>query len=127
MSTVDKIDEAILELKTEVTQRGDSIAKLGEVQAGSPEAKAAWHLNQAKELLAPEEVSNDETPVIPPTREEPHNDQAERQDPAVPSEAGQEGEVPKEATEGEETEESGVAVDTSGACNLHPDGCPEGS
>lgn len=90
MSTVDKIDEAILTLKTENIQYG----------RGGPdtaENKAAWYLRQARELLV--EGSKE-------------NDQDEPEDSAVPTEAGQEGEVSPEATEETESEATGVAVET---------------
>lgn len=100
MSTVDSINEAILALKTENIQYGGG-------QPGTNEAKAAFHLDQALELLAPEEPVD-----IPPMREESSDDPAEPSDSAVSTETGQEGEVSQEATEAPEAETAGVAVET---------------
>lgn len=102
MSTVDSLNEAILALKTENIQYGGG-------QPGTNEAKAAFHLNQALELLAAEEPGAD-TPAIPPTREENGDDPAESEERPVPTEIGQEGEVSQEASEETEAEESGAAV-----------------
>ena len=113
MSTVDSINEAILGLKIEATQRGDSIDEIGEIQVGSDAAKAAWHLSQALELLSKED----------------EDDQSEPEESSVSTEAGEEGKVSEEAPEAEEDKAAGVEVDESSSFTGEsvdaPPGTPE--
>lgn len=91
MSSVDSVNEVILEIKTEAIRQGG-------VVPGSPSQKALWHLDQAKELM--EEGSKE-------------NDQAEQEGQPVFSEDGEEGEVSPETAEGTEVETAGVEVEPS--------------